>query len=72
MMRFSFQNILTEIRDFRTIKMFLFVYEGILNTEKKIIGVPKSKPTIALLVIELSSLIFIKAIALIFLFISFT
>lgn len=52
--------------------MFLFVYEGILNTEKKIIGVPKSKPTIALLVIELSSLIFIKAIALIFLFISFT
>lgn len=27
--------LLTEIGDFRHIKMFLFVYESVLNTEKK-------------------------------------
>jgi hypothetical protein len=33
-MRFSFQNILTEIGDFSNVKMCPFAYESILNTEK--------------------------------------
>lgn len=33
-MRFSFQNILTEIGELKNIKMLLFVYGSVLNTEK--------------------------------------
>lgn len=56
--------------------MFFFVYEIVLNAEKKITGVPKLKPTVVFHVTELSSFISVgisgKSVALKFWFISFT